>query len=1065
MTDMSSLFPRVLCLVFTVVLSGCVHVQLNSSVSGATIRLARLDAPEQTLLEQHSTAPDFAIQQLGLNAWQQLGGFEQLLWLGHGILPVPDLDDDAIYLLTASGGQDEDGNLDNEKDQVGTAVEGTWHALLTGRQIINNRARVSTLTEAVYRYLEPELERMDDQVLLQTLDVIAERILPDINNDQEIDYEDVLSWTQLANPLDYRRDIDYVDALSGAVIAGLSDTLVRDLSIRVIDGESGGFQIRGSITVAEFSKVDADVNDRNARLSSNDSILNPQRLDSPVVLGGYLNEAGQGKTGRSFAAGDQDDFYQVELLPGQLITLAVAEDPFANDLDLYLFDADHNLVDSSLGVAAIDSLEIAQAGTYIINVAVHTGASNYRLSVGEGAAPAGLASVRLSDEFASGELIVRQRENAPEPGRYLPRTRHHLIGGRSRAGLLRLGEGGGFLNGQHTPRMLAKVRSLKPADRKKYDTLVVRKKLLREIDIVSADLNRRLHSTATPNDPLYTGQRWHYDMLNLAAAWEGSRGEGVTVAVLDSGVLPQHPDLQGQLVDGFDFVRDIDSSLDGDGLDNDPSDPGDGGQVVDSSFHGTHVAGIVAAATDNDIGVAGVAAKARIMPLRVLGRDGGGDSYDIMQAVRYAAGMSNDSGTVPARAADIINLSLGGGGFSQAEQTLFSEVAARGIIVVAAAGNDGERRAFYPASYEDVISVTALNINREPAFYSNYHASVDIAAPGGDSSTSDINGDGAPDLVLSTAGDDSAGSIALNYVYLEGTSMAAPHVSGVLALMREIYPGLTHDDVMALLSQGNLSEDYGAAGRDNHYGWGLLNAFKAVGQAQTLAGGESIVSRPVLAASPSVMNFGASAMQLPLEIYNGGAGELQVQSVSSVQNWINIVPEATTFSRNYVVYVNRDDLAPGLHRGAIDVASSGGAARIPVLVTVSSEGIDTTGNAGYQYVLLIDPATDEMVKQDSVTARDGRYEFQFNNVESGSYYLVAGSDSDNDFYICDAGESCGAWPVLSGAGYTSLDVASDIEGLTFTTGFQSGVLSAANVGGTKGISVRKRILKTTPANP
>ncbi len=1038
----------------TFVLTACVHVQLNSSVSGARISLVSLQEPARVLLDQVTTTPDFAIDQLGLPGWDQLGGFEQLLWLGQGILAGPQLQDEEFYLLTASGGLDEDGNLDNQKDTVGTPVAGTWHALVTGAQIRGNQARVTTLTEATYRYLEPLLETLDEAELRQKLDAIAPRVVPDINGDDQIDYTDLLAWTQLHNPLDYRRDIDFIDDLSGAIITGVGTPLIRDLAVRVIDGVPGGFQINGSIRVAEFSKVDGDVNDRNAGFQPNSSILNPQRIDNPVILGGYLNEPGTGAAGRSFSLGDTDDYYQVDLLPGQLITLAVAEDPFANDLDLYLFDINHTLVDSSLGVSAVDTLRISDPGSYIVNVTVHRGASSYRLSIGEGDAPTS-SSARLSGDFKGGELIVKLQE-AQQGAHEMRKKRHFLAGGRARPGLLRIDGEDVSQDGFLPARLRSKLVGLSADTRKKYDTLIARKSLLRQADVLSVALNARVYAAAMPNDPLYNGQRWHYDMLNLPSAWDAGRGDGVIVAVLDSGILPLHPDLQGQLVTGYDFVRDTELSLDGDGIDPDPSDPGDGSQVVDSTFHGTHVAGTIAAATDNGVGVAGVAGEARIMPLRVLGRDGGGDSYDIMQAVRFAAGMPNDSGLTPPRPADVINLSLGGSDFSQAEQALFTEVAARGIIIVAAAGNDSNSQAFYPASYADVVSVSALNINREPAFYSNFHASVDIAAPGGDSSTSDIDGDGAPDLILSTAGDDSSGGLAHNYVALEGTSMAAPHVSGTVALMKSAFPQLDHDVLMGLLSQGLVSEDFGLAGRDDRYGWGLLNAFKAVGQAQIMAGESSIVTSPVLVASPRAVNFGASALNLPLELYNAGAGELEVLNIAADQPWIEVGTAMEMSSGSYIVSVQRSGLSAGLHRGAITVSSTGGDARIPVLLTVVTEGTDSSGNAGYQYVLLIDPETDEMVKQDSVRAVDGLYEFQFNNVEAGAYILVTGSDSDNDFYICDAGESCGAWPVLTGSSYAELNVTNDLEDLSFTTGFQSGVLSAAGLRRSKGFRIRKR---------
>ncbi|MFT5481506.1 MAG: serine protease [Halieaceae bacterium] len=1037
--------------VFACGLLACVHVQLNSSVSGARITVALLRQPTEILSEHLTNASSEVISDIGQGAWDGLSGFQRLLLLGHTILFFSEFDADALYLITASSGSDEDFNLDNEKDLFGTPVMGSWHAILTGEQIRDNQARVSTLTEALYRYLEPQLDGLTDAEIRAELDNRSAELVPDLNDDSTLSYLDVLSWTQLFNALEYRREIAYIDDLSLAVINGENDAVLRELAARVVDGVEGGFQLSGSVSVVEFNKVDGDVNDRNAVYINNDSILAPQRLDTPVILGGYLNEPNSGGVGRSRLVGDAGDFFRVELLAGQVVTLAVAEDPFANDLDLFLYDKELQLVDAAMGVAALESLQIAVAGEYIVNVALQTGASNYRLSIGQSNQLPVQTASRLSDDFNIDQLIVsyRQRQTKGESlaRRAARRGMTYAGGGRGRANLLRFQSPREATLSKLEIKADSRLRGAGEMQRRKFETLLALKRMSREADVEQVSLNYRVHATAVPNDTYYPEQRWHYEMLNLPAAWEGSTGEDVTVAVLDTGILLAHPDLQGQLLPGYDFVSDLTSALDGNSIDDNPDDPGDGGGLVDSSFHGTHVAGTIAASTNNGKGVAGVAWNAKIMPLRVLGEEGAGDTYDIMQAVRYAAGLANDSGTLPARAADIINLSLGGGGFSQVEQALFNEVAARGIITIAAAGNEGRRRSFYPASYDNVVSVAAVNINREQAPYSNSHSSVDVAAPGGDSSTNDINGDGSPDLILSTNGDDSSGSVVMNYVHFEGTSMAAPHVAGVAALMKSVYPGLTPGQFDALLQDGGITADLGMQGRDEIYGWGLLNALKAVGAAQELSGGASIAEQPLLAFSPRSLNFGSTASQLPLQVYNAGGGDLQIHAVQAQVDWLTVgVVEGEVISGGYIAVVDRSLLDIGLHRGTIAVNSNAGSAELIVLVTVSDATTDVSGNAGYHYVLLVDPVTDEMVKQDSVVARNGRYEFQFNNVPAGQYILVAGSDSDSDFFICDAGEACGAWPVLSGTKFTTFDVSGDIDGLDFVTGFESGILSSSALG-------------------
>ena len=211
--------------------------------------------------------------------------------------------------------------------------------------------------------------------------------------------------------------------------------------------------------------------------------------------------------------------------------------------------------------------------------------------------------------------------------------------------------------------------------RARWETLLTIKQLRGDPDLLYAEPNYRLRSLATPDDSLYPVQ-WHYPLINLPAAWDTTNGDpSVVVAVVDTGILGGHPDLAGQVVDGFDFVSDPANAADGDGIDPNPEDSGQGSSTGASVFHGSHVSGTIAASGNNGLGVAGVAYRTRIMSLRALGADGSGTSYDVNQAVRYAAGLSNDSGQLPARRAAIINLSLGGPLAGAASRDLFQQVA------------------------------------------------------------------------------------------------------------------------------------------------------------------------------------------------------------------------------------------------------------------------------------------------------------------------------------------------------------------------------------------------------
>ncbi|MFK3759907.1 S8 family serine peptidase [Lysobacter enzymogenes] len=272
-----------------------------------------------------------------------------------------------------------------------------------------------------------------------------------------------------------------------------------------------------------------------------------------------------------------------------------------------------------------------------------------------------------------------------------------------------------------------------------------------------------------PNDPEYSRQ-WNYHHpvggANLPAAWNAAAGLGETVAVIDSGYL-SNDDLNANIVGGFDFVSrssGTGASDDGNGRDPDPYD-------ASNVQHGTHVAGTIAAVTDNGVGVAGVAYRAKLLHLRVLGHGGYGLLSDISDAVIWAAGGNVTGAPSNPNRAQVINMSLGGSGScSPTYQQAIDFAVARGSTVVVAAGNNNaDAGGFQPASCNNVISVAANTVDGKRASYSNYGAAVDITAPGGDGSLG----------VYSTLGG--------GYGYKAGTSMAAPHVAGVAALIGGVH--------------------------------------------------------------------------------------------------------------------------------------------------------------------------------------------------------------------------------------------------------------------------------------
>jgi len=306
-----------------------------------------------------------------------------------------------------------------------------------------------------------------------------------------------------------------------------------------------------------------------------------------------------------------------------------------------------------------------------------------------------------------------------------------------------------------------------------------------------------------PNDPKYKYQ-WHLDQVHAKQAWKGSQGAGVIVAVVDTGVA-RVPDLANtELVPGFNFVNNT-------------------ADATDDHGHGTHVAGTIAQSTHNGIGVAGVAFKAKIMPIKVLSARGSGSVSGIAEGIRWAA----DHG------AKVINMSLGGPMASSVLSKAVKYAHDKGVVVVCAAGNDGRGKVSYPAAYPHAIAVAATQFDESTTFYSNWGKEIDIAAPGGNTRV-DQNNDGMMDGVLQNTV--VPGNTSQNdYLLFMGTSMASPHVAGVAALV--VGAGVTNPDkVEQILKDTARPPKMKQKDSANRYGAGIVDAEAAVKKARTHEG-------------------------------------------------------------------------------------------------------------------------------------------------------------------------------------------------------------------------------------
>ena len=336
--------------------------------------------------------------------------------------------------------------------------------------------------------------------------------------------------------------------------------------------------------------------------------------------------------------------------------------------------------------------------------------------------------------------------------------------------------------------------------------------------VASVEPDVRLKRQAEPNDPYYAnGTQWHLrrpadggaGALNLPPAWDRSTGSpSQVVAVVDTGTVPGHPDLQGKLLPGYDLISDLDTSNDGDGRDADASDPGDwisdteansarypGCPAEDSSWHGTFIAGQIAALTNNGLGVAGVSWGAKILPVRVSGKCGAWLS-DVVDGIRWAAGLPVSGVPTNPNPAKVINVSFGGStACTPAYQYAIDDAGAVGSLVVVAAGNENGPLT-RPADCAGVLAVGAVRQDGLKTYYSNYGRNVGIMAPGGPGGR-----DVGPRL-YSTANTGTRGPAEHSYDSKDGTSFASPLAAGVASLMLSVNPALTPSELVSRIQAG-----------------------------------------------------------------------------------------------------------------------------------------------------------------------------------------------------------------------------------------------------------------------
>ncbi len=474
-------------------------------------------------------------------------------------------------------------------------------------------------------------------------------------------------------------------------------------------------------------------------------------------------------------------------------------------------------------------------------------------------------------------------------------------------------------------------------------------------DVEYAQPNYLLEIVRVPNDPGFPLQ-WHYFTngaangespggINLPGAWDISVGDpNIVIAVIDTGILPNHADIAGSpnLAAGYDMISSSARANDGDGRDNDPTDAGDanaanecfpGSPARGSSWHGTHVAGTVGIGqSDNENGVAGVNWSTRVQAIRVLGKCGG-STTDINDGIRWAAGMPVPGVPVNPNPARVINMSLGAGapcGQSPSTQSAINDVVALGVTVVVAAGNEAQDASgSFPASCNNVITVAASDYNGNLVTrYSNFGSTVEIMAPGGDTQA-DVNNDNNPDGVLSM--------VQGGFAFFNGTSMASPHVAGVVGLLLAQDANLTPQEISNLIQDNAIPRTPQQCPRP--CGAGLLNANILVG-----TNPPPTPSRPlVLSVSPIAIDVDKDdTVTLTATVMRDNAavaGEIVSFSVSNTAV-ATIAPDSNVTNANGTAQAIVTGIADGDTSVEVRIQGASQSTPLTVSVTVSATAID-----------------------------------------------------------------------------------------------------------------------------
>ena len=815
---------------------------------------------------------------------------------------------------------------------------------------------------------------------------------------------DDLTIDPASGVLTFKTAPDYETTTSITDIVKVTDGSLETTQSITISINETQFEVSGVAYASKYLEIDGDIpnTDYLPNDNSNNFISGAQTITNPALVTGFTGHTG-----------DTGDIYKISTSSNMFVNLDVVD--YANgskDLNLSIWNEDGSSRSYSYvtgSTEANETINLPSSGTYLIYIKAATGSSKYYLTVGQRLTNQSMnSSASTSDDYVKNEIIsyipFSQKTTYPAPNdgdakqissATTPLSRQRTPGLRKLKPIQLISNFKNQLSNSNNNELIYSQKQLD------YLSHWKAKEKLKDLNpLANYELNYYVkYSEAFSPDPYYSYQ-WNLKQINLESALNGIGQEvkNIAVAVIDTGSPSVNSvawNATNFISGGYDFVAST-SNGDGDGIDNDPTDLR---ALNIGRSHGTHVATTIGLKNDGN-NFNGMAVK--VLPLRVFpNEDIGASRYDIKQAILYAAGLANDSGAVAPTSSPVkvINLSLGGS--SPWDCSIFSDVAAQGISVVAASGNDGDEAPGtynYPASCANVISVGSTNSYDEKAYYSQYNNMVDMSAPGGQYNI-DADADGVSDEVPAFVNDTDPGG-------MQGTSMASPTAAGGIALLYSVDSDMTPAKVNSFIQNGYITDDIGTSGYDTKFGYGRLNVAKAIENALSNIGNTSVT---YMTTNESYVDFGNALTQVNITLRKIGGSELNVSSLSaddaSGLSYTSSVDAEGVGT--YTIYMDRGSIPNGEFQNRLYFNLSN-STKVSIGAYYRVGADKTRPNLGKAYVGLYN-SSNEVIASGELNF-DGALGFVANDIEDGKYYFIVSTDIDDDNNLCGYGELCEYYP-------------------------------------------------------